>query len=87
MSATFRARVSVPLPAARVAAEATRPPSNFATPGVAGALTGTAAGVALGVGAAGFVPGVGLGVLIAMGVLFGGFNGGLVGLLSRMDGR
>ena len=52
-----------------------------------GALAGTATGVILGVGAAGLVPGVDFGVLVAMGVLFGGFNGGLIGLMSRLDGR
>ena len=87
MSVTYRARVSVPLPAARVAVAAVRPTSNLATRGVAGAVIGTAAGIALSVAAGGFVPDVGLGVLIAMGGLFGGFNGGLVGLLSCTDGR
>jgi hypothetical protein len=55
--------------------------------GVTGAVLGTATGVVLGVGSAGLVPAVGAAVFIAMGVLFGAFNGGLIGLLSRLDGR
>jgi len=55
--------------------------------GVTGAALGTATGVVLGVGSAGLVPAVGAAVFIAMGVLFGAFNGGLIGLLSRLDGR
>jgi hypothetical protein len=87
MSVTSRYRVSVPLPAARSAFSAVRPRSVVASRGVTGALAGSAAGVAAGVGAAGFVPGVDLAVLIAIGVLFGSFNGGLVGLMSRLEGK
>jgi hypothetical protein len=92
MSVTYRYRVSVPLPAANIAisksqATAVRPAAALATSGMSGALAGTAGGVALGVGAAGIVPGIDLGVLIAMGVLFGAFNGGLFGLLTRLRGR
>jgi hypothetical protein len=92
MSVTYRYRVSVPLPASKTAvstgqATAIRPTSSLATSGMTGALAGTAGGVALGVGAAGFVPGIGLGVLIAMGMLFGAFNGGLFGFLTRLEGR
>lgn len=83
MSITYRRRVSVALPAAR--GQATRPANSVASSGMTGALAGTATGVVLGIGAAGLVPGVDFGVLIAMGVLFGGFNGGLVGLMSRLD--
>jgi hypothetical protein len=92
MSASYRYRVSVPLPARSTAtstarAQAIRPTNSLATGGMKGALAGTAGGVALGVGAAGFIPGTGLGVLIAMGALFGAFNGGLFGLMTRQDGR
>jgi hypothetical protein len=92
MSATYRYRVSIALPTSGAAVshrepEAVRRTKSTALSGLTGALAGTAGGAALGAGAAGFVPGIGLGVLIAGGVLFGAFNGGLVGLLSPRAGR
>jgi hypothetical protein len=92
MGATYRYRVSIVLPSPRAAVSdgeptAVRPAKSASFSGLTGALAGTAGGAALGAGAAGFVPGIGLGVLIASGVLFGAFNGGLVGLLSRLEGR
>jgi hypothetical protein len=33
------------------------------------------------------VPGIDGAVLAAMGALFGGFNGGLFGLIHRLDGK
>jgi hypothetical protein len=87
MSVNYRYRVSVPLPAARVAAATIQPGASIATHGVTGALAGTAVGVAVGVGAAALVPGVDVGVLAAMGVLFGGFNGTLFGLMRLHNGK
>jgi hypothetical protein len=92
MGATYRYRVSIALPTSGAAIShrepmAVRRVKSTAASGLTGALAGTAGGAALAAGAAGFVPGVGLGVLIASGVLFGAFNGGLVGLLSRLEGR
>jgi hypothetical protein len=91
MSITYRSRVSIPLPTANTAVSTGQSiaarPTGVALSGTTGALAGTAGGVALGVGAAGFVPGIDLGVLIAMGLLFGAFNGGLVGILARLEGR
>jgi hypothetical protein len=89
MSATYRYRVSIalPSPATPASEAALRPTRSAGVSGLKGALAGTAGGAALGVGAAGFVPGIGLGVLIASGVLFGAFNGGLFGLLSRLEGK
>jgi hypothetical protein len=92
MGATYRYRVSIALPTSGAAVShreptAVRRATSTALSGVIGALAGTAGGAALGAGAAGFVPGVGLGVLIASGVLFGAFNGGLFGLLHRLEGR
>lgn len=87
MSVNYRYRVSIPLPAARTASAVTQPANTVTTSGVTGALAGTAAGVGLGKGASTLVPGVDVGVLIAMGLLFGGFNGGRIGLMRRMSGR
>lgn len=92
MGATYRYRVSIALPTSGAAVShrvptAVRREKSTALSGLTGALAGTAGGAALGARAAGFVPGIGLGVLIASGVLFGAFNGGLVGLLSRLEGR
>jgi hypothetical protein len=86
MSVTYKYRVSVPLPAARANA-AVQPRSSVTVHGVTGAVAGTAAGVAVGAGASALVPGVDVGVLIAMGFLFGGFNGGLLGLMRHLNGR
>jgi hypothetical protein len=87
MSVSYRYSVSVPLPAARVAAASIESRSSVATHGVTGALAGSAAGVAVGVGAAALVPGVDVGVLAAMGVLFGGFNGTLLGLMRHLNSK
>lgn len=92
MSITYRYRVSVALPTSQAPvadgkATATGPAKGVAFSGLAGALAGTAGGAALGVGAAGPMPGVGLGVLIAGGLLFGAINGGLLGLMGRLEGR
>jgi len=87
MSVSYRYRVSVPLPAVKAAVPANKARSSVATHSFTGALAGSAAGVAVGLGAATLAPGVDLGVLAAMGVLFGGFNGGLVALMRRMDGK
>ncbi|MEA2655099.1 MAG: hypothetical protein QOI23_464 [Chloroflexota bacterium] len=90
MSATYRYRVSIALPSPATAeseAAPLHPMRSVGVSGLKGALAGTAGGAALGAGAAGFVPGIGLGVLIASGVLFGAFNGGLFGLLSRLEGK
>jgi hypothetical protein len=85
MSVTYKHRVSVPLPAARAAVTTIRPRRGVATHGVTGGLAGAAAGVAVGAGAAALVPGVDIAVLAAMGVLFGGFNGALLGLMRRLE--
>jgi hypothetical protein len=87
MSVSYRYRVSVPLPAVKAAAPANEARSSVATHSVTGALAGSAAGVAAGLGAATLVPGVDVGVLAAMGVLFGGFNGALFALLRRLEGK
>jgi hypothetical protein len=92
MGATYRYRVSIALPTSDSAVSrskrtAVRRAKSASFSGLTGALAGTAGGAALGAGAAGFVPGIGLGVLLASGVLFGAFNGGLFGLLSRLEGR
>jgi hypothetical protein len=84
MSVGYRYRVSVPLRASGASVSTARPGGSVAACGVTGALAGTAAGVAVGAGATAFVPGVDAGVLIAMGLLFGGFNGSLLGLMSRL---
>ncbi len=54
---------------------------------VKGALAGTAAGVALALGGSTLVPGVALPVMIAMGAFYGAFNGGLIGVVHRLQGR
>ncbi len=90
MGAIYRYRVSIALPSAATAVSepvGVRPAKSASFSGQTGALAGTAGGAALGAGAAGVVPGIGLEVLIASGVLLGAFNGGLFGLLSRLEGR
>jgi hypothetical protein len=87
MSISYRYRVSVPLPAVNAAAPAIKARTSVATHGVTGALAGSAAGVAVGLGAVTLVPGIDGTVLAAMGALFGGFNGGLFGLIHRLDGK
>ena len=87
MSVYYRYRVSVPLPAVNAAAPAIKARTSVATHGVTGALAGSAAGVAVGLGAVTLVPGVDVAVLAAMGAIFGGFNGGLVALMRRLDGK
>ena len=52
-----------------------------------GLLAGGGLGTIVGLGAAALVPGVAPAVLGAMGVFFGGFNGSLIGLLSKLEGR
>jgi hypothetical protein len=87
MSVSYRYRVSVPLPEVNAAAPAIKARTSVATHGVTGALAGSAAGVAVGLGAVTLVPGVDVGVLTAIGVLFGGFNGALFALLHRLEGK
>lgn len=55
--------------------------------GTSGALAGSAAGVGLAATAAAAMPAVALPVWLAMGVLFGAFNGSLLALLARFSGR
>jgi len=67
MSTTYTYRVSVALPTRETAlspgqSKAIRPVSGVAAGALTGALAGTLVGLALGVGAAGLVPGIGLGV-------------------------
>jgi hypothetical protein len=89
MSTTYREMAVAPprtaAPARRIKSIAPRRGATVG--GVTGGLLGGGAGVAVAVGSAALVPGVDVGVLLAMGMLFGGFNGGLVGLLSRLDGK
>jgi hypothetical protein len=54
---------------------------------MSGALVGAATGMAVGGVGALLAPGLGLPVFIAMGVLFGAFNGGLVGLTTHPTNR
>jgi hypothetical protein len=87
MGVTYRYRVSVPIPAAKGAVAVNRPAGGVATRGVTGAVAGAAAGIAVGLGAATLVSGVDVGVLAAMGVLFGGFSGGLLALMSHLSDK
>ncbi len=52
-----------------------------------GLLAGTSAGVALSSLTVALVPGVGALAALATGVLFGAFNGALIGLVVSFDGR
>jgi hypothetical protein len=57
---------------------------RLTTQPVRGVVAGTAAGVAVAIGASTLVPGILLPVMIALGALFGAFNGGLLGLVTRL---
>jgi hypothetical protein len=63
------------------------PVPQAALSAVKGLLAGGSLGTIVGLGAAALVPGMAPAVLGAMGVFFGGFNGSLIGLLSRLEGR
>ncbi|HEV2027864.1 MAG TPA: hypothetical protein VGS16_04940 [Candidatus Dormibacteraeota bacterium] len=55
--------------------------------GMSGALAGAATGIAVGGVGALMAPGLSLPVFIAMGLLFGAFNGGLLGLITHPENR
>jgi hypothetical protein len=57
---------------------------GLASQPVRGVVAGTAAGVAVAIGASTLVPGILLPVMIALGAVFGAFNGGLLGLVTRL---
>jgi hypothetical protein len=57
---------------------------GLATQPVKGVVAGTAAGMATAIGASTLVPGIALPVMIAMGAILGAFNGGVIGLVTRL---
>ncbi|MDQ6722230.1 MAG: hypothetical protein M3003_15735 [Candidatus Dormibacteraeota bacterium] len=85
MSVIYR-RAAVRGAAPVVEVEAARP-AHPAVSGMKGAFAGAATGLAVAVGGSAVMPGVGLAVFVAMGVLFGAFNGGLLGVITHRDNR